>query len=33
MVYEYIIKNYQEEEPIYLSDIESDGMPRVAISK
>lgn len=33
MVYEYIIKNYQEAEPIFLSDIKIAGMPLAAISE
>lgn len=33
MVYEYIIKNYQEAEPIFLSDMKIDGMSIAAISE
>lgn len=33
MVYEYIIKNYQEAEPIFLSDMKIDGMSLSAISE
>jgi hypothetical protein len=33
MVYEYIIKNYQEAEPIFLSDMKIDGMSIKAISE
>lgn len=33
MVYEYIIINYQEAEPIFLSDMKIDGTSLVAISE
>ena len=33
MVYKYIIKNYQEAEPIFLSDMKIDGMSLAAISE